>query len=194
MKKNNKQMSQAAKMDALVKKTIVVVIIGAVLLITAMVSNYLIAEQLRNQVEVTKALEEYRAVSKEFTVDAQSYVVTGEEHFYEAYMQETEVDKNREKAVALLEKEITNDELVRFQEIQVIDDGMIPLEMSAFEAMKKGNAIRVFLACNADPAITEPIAALCKQNHVDVAWVRSMTDLGHACGIEVGAAAAAAVD
>ena len=139
MKKNNKQMSQAAKMDALVKKTIVVVIIGAVLLITAMVSNYLIAEQLRNQVEVTKALEEYRAVSKEFTVDAQSYVVTGEEHFYEAYMQETEVDKNREKAVALLEKEITNDELVRFQEIQVIDDGMIPLEMSAFEAMKKGN-------------------------------------------------------
>ena len=139
MKKNNKQMSQAAKMDALVKKTIVVVIIGAVLLITAMVSNYLIAEQLRNQVEVTKALEEYRAVSKEFTVDAQSYVVTGEEHFYEAYMQETEVDKNREKAVALLEKEITNDEWVRFQEIQVIDDGMIPLEMSAFEAMKKGN-------------------------------------------------------
>ena len=139
MKKNNKQMSQAAKMDALVKKTIVVVIIGAVLLITGLVSNYLIAEQLRNQVEVTKALEEYRTVSKEFTVDAQSYVVTGEEHFYEAYMQETEVDRNREKAVALLEKEITNDEWVRFQEIQVIDDGMIPLEMSAFEAMKKGN-------------------------------------------------------
>ena len=52
----------------------------------------------------------------------------------------------------------------------------------------------VFLARNADPAITEPIAALCQQNNVDVAWVRSMTDLGHACGIEVGAAAAAAVD
>ena len=52
----------------------------------------------------------------------------------------------------------------------------------------------VFLACNADPAITEPIAALCQQNNVDYAWVKSMTDLGHACGIEVGAAAAAAVD
>ena len=62
------------------------------------------------------------------------------------------------------------------------------------KALKNGTAHRVFLACNADPAVTEPIAALCKQNHDDVAWVRSMTDLGHACGIEVGAAAAAAVD
>ena len=62
------------------------------------------------------------------------------------------------------------------------------------KALKNGNARRVFLACNADPAITEPIAALCQLNKVDVAWVRSMTDLGHACGIEVGAAAAAAID
>jgi len=62
------------------------------------------------------------------------------------------------------------------------------------KALKNGNACHVFLACNADPAITEPIAALCQQNNVDCAWVKSMTDLGHACGIEVGAAAAAAID
>ena len=62
------------------------------------------------------------------------------------------------------------------------------------KALKNGNASQVFLACNADPAITEPIAALCQQNSVDFAWVKSMTDLGRACGIEVGAAAAAAID
>ena len=62
------------------------------------------------------------------------------------------------------------------------------------KALKNGKAHKVFLACNADPAITEPIAALCKTHNVDIAWVKSMTDLGHACGIEVGAAAAAAVD
>ena len=61
------------------------------------------------------------------------------------------------------------------------------------KALKNGNACQVFLACNADPAITEPIEALCRQMSVDVAWVKSMTDLGHACGIEVGAAAAAAI-
>ena len=62
------------------------------------------------------------------------------------------------------------------------------------KALKNGRANYVFLASNADPAITEPIAALCQLNKVDVAWVKSMTDLGQACGIEVGAAAAASVD
>lgn len=61
------------------------------------------------------------------------------------------------------------------------------------KALTAGSARRVFLAKNADPAITEPLAALCQLNRVEYAWVRSMTDLGRACGIEVGAAAAAIV-
>lgn len=61
------------------------------------------------------------------------------------------------------------------------------------KALNAGKAQKVFLAKNADPAITEPLAAVCQSNHVEYAWVRSMTDLGHACGIEVGAAAAAVV-
>ena len=61
-------------------------------------------------------------------------------------------------------------------------------------AVQSGIAKQVFLAMNADPAITEPIEALCQQNSVEYVWVRSMTDLGRACGIEVGAAAAAAVE
>ena len=132
-------MGQEAKMKKLIKETIIVVIIGGILLITAMVANYLMAETLRNQVDITKALEEYRLTSKEFTVDAQSYVVTGEEHFYEAYMEETNEVKTREAAVATLKKLINADEWKRFEEIQIIDDGMIPSEMAAFEAVKKGN-------------------------------------------------------
>ena len=53
---------------------------------------------------------------------------------------------------------------------------------------------RVYLAKNADPAITEPIEAICKEHHINYAWVRSMLDLGSACGIEVGAAAAAVIN
>ena len=62
------------------------------------------------------------------------------------------------------------------------------------KALSSGLARKVYLAQNADPAITEPIEALCQLNSVEYAWVKSMTDLGHACGIEVGAAAAAALD
>ena len=60
--------------------------------------------------------------------------------------------------------------------------------------LANGRARQVFLARNADPAITEPLEALCLQNHVEYIWVSNMTDLGKACGIDVGAAAAAAVD
>ena len=62
------------------------------------------------------------------------------------------------------------------------------------KALISGTVYRVFLARNADPAMTESLETLCKQNHVLFAWVRSMTDLGRACGIEVGAAAAAALN
>ena len=62
------------------------------------------------------------------------------------------------------------------------------------KALDRGTARFVVLARNADPAITEPIEAICRQNDVPVTWVPSKQELGKACGIEVGAAAAAAVE
>ena len=62
------------------------------------------------------------------------------------------------------------------------------------KAVKAGRAKYVFLAENADPAVTEPLAELCTANHIQITWVPSMTELGRCCGIEVGAAAAAVVD
>jgi len=62
------------------------------------------------------------------------------------------------------------------------------------KALSSGAARRVYLALNADPAITEPIEALCQENRVAYAWVKSMSELGQACGIDVGAAAAAALE
>ena len=61
------------------------------------------------------------------------------------------------------------------------------------KALASGSARRVYLARNADPALTEPLAALCRENGVSCAWVKTMKDLGEAAGIEVGAAAAAAM-
>ena len=61
------------------------------------------------------------------------------------------------------------------------------------KALRDGRAEYVFLAENADPAVTDPIAALCISGNIHIHWVASMADLGRACGIEVGAAAAAVV-
>ena len=62
------------------------------------------------------------------------------------------------------------------------------------KAVKAGRAAYVFLAENADPAVTEPLEALCADNHIQITWVRTMAELGQACGIEVGAAAAAVLN
>jgi len=62
------------------------------------------------------------------------------------------------------------------------------------KAVKAGRARYVFLAENADPAVTEPLEELCTANHIQITWVPSMAELGRVCGIEVGAAAAAVVD
>ena len=62
------------------------------------------------------------------------------------------------------------------------------------KALAAGKAKRVYLAKNADPAITEPLEALCRQNQIPCVWIPTMSDLGAACGIDVGAAAAAAVE
>ncbi len=62
------------------------------------------------------------------------------------------------------------------------------------KVLNSGRAKAVFLARNADFTLTEPIEAICQQQNIHCTWVASMTDLGQACGIEVGAAAAAVVD
>ena len=65
--------------------------------------------------------------------------------------------------------------------------------MQLKKALANGRAEQVFLAENADPALTEPIAVLCQSYHVNCVWVPTMSDLGQACGIDVGAAAAATI-
>lgn len=60
-------------------------------------------------------------------------------------------------------------------------------------ALTDGRVVRVFLADDADPGVTEPIEALCRACGAEVQTVRAMRELGSACGIAVGAAVAALV-
>ena len=58
------------------------------------------------------------------------------------------------------------------------------------KALSRGALLRIFLADNADPALTEPIAAQAEAQGVPVERVSTMKELGQACSIAVGAAAA----
>ncbi len=59
------------------------------------------------------------------------------------------------------------------------------------KAVQGGRAERVFLADDADARVTAPLSELCAAQGVPVEHAASMAELGKACGIDVGAAAAA---
>ena len=61
------------------------------------------------------------------------------------------------------------------------------------KAVAKGMAVRVFLACDADTALTEPIWQQCRAANIPVEREMTMARLGQACRIAVGCAAAAEV-
>lgn len=59
------------------------------------------------------------------------------------------------------------------------------------KALAAGTAKKVFLADDADPMLTEPVAEECKRLEIAVISVPTMKQLGAACCISVDAAAAA---
>ena len=58
-------------------------------------------------------------------------------------------------------------------------------------AVRDGLAQAVYLAGDADPALTAPLRALCREKNVPIIECASMRELGQAAGIQVGTAVAA---
>ena len=59
------------------------------------------------------------------------------------------------------------------------------------KVIREGRARRVFLACDADPAITGPVADSCAEADIPVHGGYTMAELGQACRIAVGASVVA---
>lgn len=59
------------------------------------------------------------------------------------------------------------------------------------KALEQSAAKEVFVAKDADKKVVDRVLHLCEAKDTPVIWVDSMKQLGRACGIEVGAAAAA---
>ena len=60
-------------------------------------------------------------------------------------------------------------------------------------ALSAGRAKRLYLARDADPQLTRPLADQARDQGVEAVWLGSMKELGRDCGIAVGAAVAAAI-
>ena len=58
-------------------------------------------------------------------------------------------------------------------------------------AIAAGQTAVVYLACDADPRLTEPVRELCVQGHVPLEEGYTLQQLGRAAGISVGTSAVA---
>ena len=58
-------------------------------------------------------------------------------------------------------------------------------------ALHQHTARRVYLACDADPRLIQPLRELCSQEGTEADDTLTMHQLGRACGIDVPAAAVA---
>lgn len=59
------------------------------------------------------------------------------------------------------------------------------------KAIREGRAKRVYLACDADPTITAPVAQSCLESGIPVLETYTLAQLGQACRITVGASVVA---
>lgn len=62
------------------------------------------------------------------------------------------------------------------------------------KALGKGNLKVAFVAKDAEERVTRPLITLSAEHSIPIIFVESMSALGRACGIEVGAAAAGLLD
>jgi large subunit ribosomal protein L7A len=68
--------------------------------------------------------------------------------------------------------------------------------VGAKQTLKKiteGRAVAVYVAADADPAVIGAVVEACEARKIPIHSVATMVELGQACGIQVGAAAAAVV-
>ncbi len=62
------------------------------------------------------------------------------------------------------------------------------------KALEKGLARTVFVALDAEQHVIRPLIQICHDKNIPVVQIDFMKDLGKACGIEVGCAAAAVIE
>ena len=131
---------QEAHLQKLKKQALLAIGIGVFLLILSIASIALITIDKDAQIRATNALNQFRLASRNLTLSIQSYAVTGDEQYLDAYEKEVSVDMNREKALAILKKmDIKDSEWEKLNRISGMSNALIEYENAAIAGVQAGN-------------------------------------------------------
>lgn len=131
---------QAAMLKKIIKETYRVVGIGIAVLIIFVICSVKLNSVSNEQLENTIYLNQYRLGSKTLTETVQSYAVTGNRNYYNAYMKELNEDKNRDIAwEGLQQNNLKSEEWEVLEHIAEMSNGLVPLEEEAMAEVAAGN-------------------------------------------------------
>ncbi|MBQ9990554.1 MAG: methyl-accepting chemotaxis protein [Lachnospiraceae bacterium] len=134
-------LSQSEQLKKNVRQVYILMALAGVALIAFILISIYNTRMLNEQTETTTFLNQYRLGSKALTAAVQSYAVTADETYYQDYMNELEVDMNRDIAWAGLEgNDITDEEWEMMNNIAGMSNNLVPLETAAMESVKNGNS------------------------------------------------------
>lgn len=132
--------SQELHLRMIVKRSIMALALGGVMLAVSIIINFYITYVEADQLETTQFLNQYRLGSKALTYAVQAYSVTRNETYYNDYMRELNEDKNREVAwEGLKENDITDEEWSQMEYIAGLSQALVPLEEEALRAAATGD-------------------------------------------------------
>jgi len=132
--------SQIAHLKKIVRNTKTALAVGIVLLVLLFLSAASFITASQQQVDCTMYLNQYRIGSKALTTAVRCYAVTGEQQYYDAYMQELNTDKNRDIALeGLKKKHLKSSEWEELNKIVKLSNGLVPLEENAMKAVASGD-------------------------------------------------------
>ncbi len=137
MKRAIKQSTLTSILNGITITFAVLVIIFFTMVITF---HELTLTSAQNQLFLNNYAQQFIDASALLTEKVRAYAVTGNQTYYNEYMQEVNTDKNREKSVQAMEDiGITDDELAIITEMSNLSNELVPLETSAMEEVSVGN-------------------------------------------------------
>lgn len=139
-KKIRSKNSQAAGLKKRVIKSMGALFVGGVLLVLLIGSNAKLSKVSNEQLQAATYVNQYRLGAKALTYAVQAYAVTGEQQYYDAYINELNVDKNRDIAWAGMEKtNLNEEEWSYFRQIAELSSRLVPLETDAIAFVGGGD-------------------------------------------------------
>lgn len=140
MGNNGKVVKQSVKVNKMSISTIIIMGAAAIVFLIVIFLNLRTQNLYNKQLKLTEYAVQYKSGSLNLTTAVQGYAVTGDMEYYNDYYNELNTDKNRDIALAGMERiGLTDQEYSYIEQISSTSNALVPLEEKAMADVQGNN-------------------------------------------------------